>query len=329
MGINWDAPVGFSFIKLASPTIGSTLTGNKLYIDGIVDFKNKKYTVGARLDMDGNQMDTVGDFFYMDTSVDVALKFDNYNNKYFISIPGFVYLSELKTDTVINYSTYTKDGKPLTDSEYYASTGGATISGSIDFTMIDRYQASSWFAILMPLVNSPEEGASMPPVAFAQVNATTGAFTFSNIKKFISDNTSTPYYYNIVAVGYRNFDINYDKLRMPYQDDILAMKATSYTYDYWNPATQMTEQATNYSNSPLALTFDINGNVVGIKWDNGLIQPDTTVLGVEDLKFDISMLFMDATSGDTGTTEGLSIGTGDKPVYVSVRFIDPMYMTAN
>ncbi len=208
MGINWDAPVGFSFIQLASPTIGSILTGNKLYIDGIVDFKNKKYTVGARIDMDNDLMDSVGDFFYMDTSVDVALKFDNYNNKYFISIPGFVYLSELKTDTVINYSTYTKDGKPLTDSEYYASTGGATISGSIDFTMIDRYQASSWFAILMPLVNSPEEGASMPPVAFAQVNATTGAFTFSNIKKFISDNTSTPYYYNIVAVGYRNFDIN-------------------------------------------------------------------------------------------------------------------------
>lgn len=323
MGINWDAPVGFSFIQLASPTIGSTLTGNKLYIDGIVDFKNKKYTVGARLDMDNDQMDSVGDFFYMDTSVDVALKFDNYNNKYFISIPGFVYLSELKTDTVINYSTYTKDGKPLTDSEYYASTGGATINGSVDFTMIDRYQASAWFAILMPLVDGPEEGTNTPPVAFAQVDGN-GNFTFSNFKKG-AYSSGSPNYYNIVAVGYRNFDINYDKLRMPYQDDILAMKATSYTYDYYDPLTNTTKQATNYTNSPLALTFNTSGSVVGIKWmDGGIYQPDTTVLTSADLKFDISMLYMDATSGDTGTSSGLSIGTGDKPVYVSVGFDDPM-----
>jgi len=38
---------------------------------------------------------------------------------------------------------------------------------------------------------------------------------------------------------------------------------------------------------------------------------------------------MDATSGDTGTSEGLSIGTGDKPVYVTVGFVDPNYMSAS
>lgn len=324
MGINWNAPVGFSYIQLATPSIGTTLTGNKLYIDGIVDFKNKKYTVGARLDMDGDQMDSVGDFYYMDTTADVALKFDNYNNKYYISIPGFVYLAELKTDTIIDYSKYTKDGKPLTDSVYYASTGGATISGSVDFTMIDKYQASAWFAILMPLVNGPEEGTNTPPVAFAQVNSTTGAFTFSNIRKFIGDNTATPNYYNIVAVGYRNFDINYDKLRMPYQDDILAMKATTYEYTYYD-AQGKPVTATNYSNSPLALTFNAGGSMVGIKWiDNDVYQPDITPLTAANLKLDLSMLYMDATSGDTGTSSGISIGTGDKPVYVTVGFDDPM-----
>lgn len=330
MGVNWDSPVGYSITQLSTQNVGSTLTG-KLYIDGIVDFKNKKYTVGARLDMDGNGMDSIGDFFYVDMgwntdgSDNVSLKFDNYNNKYFIVIPGFKYLSELKTG--IDYSAYSRDGKPLLTSEYYAATNGATISGSVDFIMIDRYQASAWFAILMPLVNGPEEGTNTPPVAFAQITST-GTFTFSNFTKG-SYSTGAPNYYNIVAIGYRNFDINYDKLRMPYQDDILAMKATSYTYDYWDPATQTTKQATNYSNSPLALTFNSSGSVVGIKWiDNGVFQPDTTVLTAADLKFDISMLYMDATSGDTGAS-GIEIGTGDKQVYVSVGFINPMYMTAS
>jgi len=335
MGIDMNNPVGYGYIDVGNNAVNSTLTG-KLYINGIVDLKNKeKYIVAARLYAE----DVPGAFYYMDTPITAtALKFDNYNNKYYISIPEFVY-SEEDQNAGVDYSIYPTDGIPYPSggasaSEYYDdSPQRAAIDGKIDFDSVDRYQADAWFAILMPAagVNNPQDGAATKPVAFAKVNAD-GTFEFKNVKKFKNDDPNTPNYYFIVAIGYKNFDVNYDKLRMPYQEDILVLKLVSFEYTYpifdedgnW----QRNGTGTNYYDSPLGITFNTSGDPVDISWD-GPNQVPGAQLNENDIVLNISNLYGLYMSAAPGGGSGLEIGNGDRPVYVSVGFMDPQYMTAD